>query len=144
MRFLLDTNVLSEAFKPRPDPRVETWIRAQPPEYLAISAMSMGEIWAGIYPLGYGHRRAMLTQWLWGVLPRRFADRILPVDTAVALEWGRLTAEAKRKGRKISVEDTLLVATARARKLTIVTRNVRHCGGWGAPVINPWSDKASD
>ena len=144
MRFLLDTNVLSEASKPRPDPRVETWIRTQPPEDLAISAMSMGEIWAGIYPLGYGHRRTMLAQWLWTVLPRRFANRILPVDAAVALEWGRLTARAKRTGRKISVEDTLLVATALARKLTIVTRNVRHCGGWGANVIKPWSDKASD
>lgn len=144
MQFLLDTNVLSEALKPRPDSAVEAWVDRQPPEELAISAISMGEIWAGIFPLGYGQRRTELTQWLWTVIPRRFSNRILPVDAAVALEWGRLTAEAKRKGRKISVEDTLLVATARSRKLTIVTRNVRHCGGWGADVINPWTDKASD
>ena len=144
MRFLLDTNVLSEQFKPRPESVVEAWISEQPPEDLAISAISMGEIWAGIFPLGYGQRRTELTQWLWTVIPRRFSNRILPVDAAVALEWGRLTAEAKRRGRKISVADTLLVATALVRKLTIVTRNVRHCGGWGAPVINPWTDKASD
>jgi toxin FitB len=144
MRFLLDTNVLSEQVKPRPDPRVEAWLDEQPLEDLAISAVSFGEIWAGVLPLGYGYRRTSLTQWLWTVIPRRFAHRILPVDAAVALEWGRLTAEAKRRGRKISVEDALLVATALARKLTIVTRNVRHCGGWGAPVINPWTNKASD
>ncbi|HEX2211720.1 MAG TPA: hypothetical protein VHG93_28795 [Longimicrobium sp.] len=66
------------------------------------------------------------------------------MNAAVALEWGRLTAEAKRRGRKISIQDALLVATALARKLTIVTRNVRHCGRWGAPVVNPWSDRASD
>ena len=144
MRFLLDTNVLSEPFKPRPDPRVEAWLDEQPPEDLAISALSFGEVWAGILPLGYGHRRITLTQWLWIALPRQYSGRIVSVDQAIALEWGRLTAEARRKGRRISVEDTLLVATARARKLTIVTRNVRHCGGWGAPVINPWTDEASD
>lgn len=144
MRFLLDTNVLSEAVKPRPDPRIETWMDEQPPEELAISALSLGEIWAGILALGYGHRRRLLTQWLWTALPRRYAGRIMPVNAAIALEWGRLTAEAKRSGRKISVEDALLVATALALKLTIVTRNVRHCGGWGAPVFNPWSGQSSD
>jgi predicted nucleic acid-binding protein len=144
MRFLLDTNVLSEPFKPRPDPRVEEWLDEQPPEHLAISALSFGEIWAGILPLGYGHRRKSLTQWLWTTLPRKYSGRIVPVNAAIALEWGRLTAEAKRRGRKISVEDMLLVATAVTLKLTIVTRNVRHCGGWGAPIINPWSGKASD
>lgn len=144
MRFLLDTNVLSEPFKPRPDSAVEAWVYAQPAEDLAISAVSMGEIWAGIFPLGYGQRRTQLTQWLWTVVPRRFSRRILPVDAAVALEWGRLTAEGRRRGRKIPVPDALLVATALSRKLTIVTRNVRHCAGWGAHVINPWSDRASD
>lgn len=144
MRFLLDTNVLSEPLKPRPDPRVEAWLNEQPPEDLAISALSFGEIWAGILQLGYGHRRITLTQWLWSVLPRRYFDRIVPVDPAISLEWGKLTAEAKRRGRPIEVPDALLVATARARKLTIVTRNVRHCDGWGANVINPWFEKASD
>jgi predicted nucleic acid-binding protein len=144
MRFLLDTNVLSEEFKPRPDPRVEAWLDEQPPEDLAISALSFGEIQAGVLRLGYGHRRMTLTRWLWTILPRRYFGRIVPVDPAISLEWGKLTAEAKRRGRRIEVPDALLVATARARKLTIVTRNVRHCGGWGANVINPWSGKTSD
>lgn len=144
MRFLLDTSVLSEPVKPRPDPRVEAWLDEQPLEDLAISALSFGEIWVGVLPLGYGHRRTSLTQWLWMVLPRRFAGRILPVNAVIALEWGRLTFEAKRRGRPIDVADALLVATALVRKLTIVTRNERHLAGWGPRVINPWSDRTSD
>lgn len=144
MRFLLDTNVLSEQVKPRPDPRVEAWLNEQPLEDLAISALSFGEIWAGVHPLGYGHRRTSLAQWLWTMLPRRFAGRILPVNAVVALEWGRLTAEAKRRGRKISVEDALLLATAAVHGLTIVTRNVRDFEDRGVRVINPWSGQASD
>ena len=84
----------------------------QPPEELAISTLSFGELWAGVISLGYGRRRAFLTQWLWTVIPDRFSGRIVPVTTMIALEWGRLTAEAKRKGRPIPVADALLVATA--------------------------------
>jgi predicted nucleic acid-binding protein len=143
MRFLLDTNVLSEPVSERPDASVRAWMAKQPVEEFAISAASFAEIWKGIVPLGQGRRRALLTRWV-AALPDEFAGRVLPVDVAISSEWGRLTAEAKAKGRLTDVVDLLLVATALVLRLTIVTRNVRHCAGWGAPVINPWSDKASD
>jgi predicted nucleic acid-binding protein len=143
MRFLLDTNVLSEPVSARPDARVMAWIEELPAEEVVISAASFAEIWKGIVSLGHGRRRAFLTRWVAG-LPDQFPSRVLHVDVAICSEWGRLVVEAKRRGRSIDLVDLLLVATALVLGLTIVTRNVRHCAGWGANVINPWSDKASD
>jgi toxin FitB len=143
MRFLLDTNVLSEPVQPRPDVRVAAWMAEQPAETLAISAASFAEIWKGIVPLGHCHRRALLMRWV-ASLPNEFPDRVLSVDSAISSEWGRLMAQAKARGRPIDFVDLLLVATALVLGLTIVTRNVRHCAGWGAEVINPWADRASD
>lgn len=143
MRFLLDTNVLSEPGSVWPDARVSAWMKNHPAEEFAISVASFAEIWKGIVPLGQGQRRAHLMRWV-DSLPDQFADRVLPVDVAISSEWGRLMAEAKAKGRPTDLVDLLLVATALVLGLTIVTRNVRHCAGWGADVINPWFDKASD
>jgi toxin FitB len=143
MRFLLDTNVLSEPVSVRPDARVTAWMEELPPEQVVISAASFAEIWKGIVSLGHGRRRSFLTRWV-ASLPYQFAGRVLSVDAAISSEWGRLMVEAKRKGRSVDIVDLLLVATALVLELTIVTRNVRHCAGWGADVINPWSEKASD
>lgn len=143
MRFLFDTNVLSEPVSERPNASVIAWMDELPAEEVVISAASFAEIWKGIVPLGHGRRRALLTRWV-ANLPEEFAERILPVDASISSEWGRLMALAKARGRLIDVVDLLLVATALVLGLTIVTRNVRHCAGWGADVINPWTDKASD
>lgn len=144
MRFLLDTNLLSETMRARPDAGVTAWMAEQPSQELAVSALTFGEIRSGIVRMQEGRRKTELTRWLFGTLPERFAGRVLPVDDPVALEWGRLTAEAEMRGRKLQPVDALIVATARVRDLIIVTRNERHCAGWGAPLINPWSDRASD
>ncbi|HYR11157.1 MAG TPA: PIN domain-containing protein, partial [Longimicrobium sp.] len=125
MRFLLDTNVLSEPVSARPDARVSTWMDEQPAEEFAISVASFAEIWKGIVPLGHGRRRALLTRWV-DSLPDQFSGRVLSVDAAISSEWGRLTAEVKAKGRSTDFVDLLLVATALVLGLTIVTRNVRH------------------
>jgi predicted nucleic acid-binding protein len=143
MQYLLDTNVLSERVRLQPDARVAAWMAEQPTEALAISAVSFAEIWKGIVPLGHGRRRALLMRWV-ASLPDEFSGRVLPVDIAICSEWGRLMVEARARGRSIGAADLLLVATALVLGLTIVTRNVRHCAGWGARVINPWIGKASD
>jgi predicted nucleic acid-binding protein len=139
MPFLLDTNLLSELTKDAPDVKVKNWIRSQPQEELVVSALSFGEIQAGMLMMDEGRKKSRLRQWLEHMLKEQFSGRVLSVDEAIALEWGRLTAEGKRKGRSIDLVDLLLVATALVLGLTIVTRNVRHCAGWGAPTINPWT-----
>lgn len=139
MRFLLDTNLLSEMTKDEPDPGVRSWLKSQPEQELAVSALSFGEIHFGIHLLADGRKKSRLRRWLDRALAQQFSGRVLPVDEAVSLEWGRLAAQARVTGRAIETVDALLVATAIVRNLTIVTRDARHCAGWGAPHINPWS-----
>ena len=140
MRFLLDTNLLSEGAKPRPDTGVVAWLGEQPPLDLAISALTLGEICKGIDLLDPGVRRDRLESWLATDLPRQFLGRVLPIDESVSIEWGRLSAAARRSGRHLPLVDGLLVATAMVHGLVLVTRNERDCAGWDTPILNPWSD----
>lgn len=138
MRYLLDTMVLSEPVRLAPEPAVVEWLRAQAPLDLAISALTLGEFEKGVALLATGRRRDALAAWLAAELPAQFRDRVLAVDQGVALSWGRLTAEGQREGRPLPVIDGLLLATAAAHRLTLVTRNERDCAGRGVPVLNPW------
>lgn len=139
MRFLLDTNVLSEPARPQPEPSVLEWMRAQSSLDLAISVLTLGEIEKGITLLPSGRRRSALESWLASDLPRQFTGRVLAVDTDVALTWGRLSAEGRRVGRELPVIDGLLLATAAVHGLTLVTRNEGDCRNRGIPVFNPWT-----
>jgi len=139
MRYLVDTNVISEAIKPRPDTRVETWLRNQPSLDLALSALTYGEIRKGILLLADGRRKQLLERWLATELPLQFAGRVLPVGEPIALEWGRLLVEGRRKGRELPPIDGLLIATASVHGLILVTRNERDCANRGVPILNPWS-----
>lgn len=140
MRYLLDTNVLTEPAKPHPDPNVVAWLQAQSPLDLAVSVLTFGEVQKGVSLLPAGTRRDALETWLRTDLPRQFTGRLLPVDGSVALEWGRLAAEGRKAGRELPVVDGLLLATCAAHGLTLVTRNERDCGDRGVPILNPWLD----
>lgn len=144
MRFLLDTNLLAETINPRPDPGVLAWIDSQPAEDLAISVLVLGEVQRGVSRLPEGRRRAELKRWLDEILRTDYEGRTVPVNNVIALEWGRVSGEAMKRGRTIPDPDGLLVATAIVLNLTLVTRNERHCAGWGAPLINPWSGETRD
>jgi predicted nucleic acid-binding protein len=138
LRFLIDTNVLSEGARPAPDERVAHWLRAQPPLDLAISVLTLGEVQRGIELLPSGRRRSALESWLATDLPQQFQGRVLAVDTAVAIEWGRLSARSRTSGRHLPIVDGLLLATAAVHGLSLVTRNEADCAARGVPVINPW------
>jgi predicted nucleic acid-binding protein len=143
MRYLLDTNVLSEAARgPRESP-VLAWLRAQAPLDLAISVLTIGEIQKGVALLADSKRRAQLDRWLNTELPRQFLDRVIPIDDAVARAWGRLRAAGRKQGRELPVIDGLLLATALVHELTFVTRNEADCAGRGIPVLNPWQQGES-
>jgi len=138
LRYLLDTNVLSEPAKPRPDANVIAWLEKRTALELAISALTIGEIAQGVRMLPEGSKRERLTAWLSVDLVRHFAGRVLPVDEAVALAWGGLMAEARAERRPLAAIDGLLLATAAVHDLTLVSRNERDCVGRGVPVVNPW------
>ena len=139
MRFLLDTNALSDAVKPKPDGGLVEWLAAQSALDLGISVLTLGEIRRGILLLPESGKRERLHQWLRGELTRQFTDRVLPVDEAVALAWGGLGVEGLQAGRPLPVIDGLLLATAAVNGLTFVTRNERDCAERGVPILNPWS-----
>jgi predicted nucleic acid-binding protein len=136
--------MVSEAIKPQPDPGAQAWIEAQPPEDLAISSLALGEIQRGVIRLPVGRRRAALDRWLTHEVQVDYDGKTIGIDDAIALEWGRVSGEAMKRGRTLPDTDGLLVATAIVLNLTLVTRNERHCAGWGAPLINPWSGESRD
>jgi hypothetical protein len=140
VRYLLDTNVLSEAVKPAAARGVTRFLAETSALELAISVLTVGEIRQGVMLLDPGGKRARLEEWLSVSLLRQFTGRVLPVDEAVALAWGRLAAEGRRTGRPLAVIDGLLLATAEVNGLTFVTRNERDCGDRGVAIVNPWGD----
>lgn len=136
MSYLIDTNVLSELRRKRPDAGVVSWLANRPTDTLFLSVLSLGEIRKGIEALNDPRRIHALTDWLEIELPRFFMGRLLPVDEAVADRWGRLQVAAKRP---LPVIDSLLAATAHEHGLVLVTRNVSDFEGLPVQLFNPWS-----
>jgi toxin FitB len=137
--FLLDTNVISELVKPKPEPRVTRWIDATDEGLLWLSVLTWGEIRKGIASLPNASRRVPLETWLDHELALRFAGRILPIDQAVADRWGWIAAKALAVKSALPVIDGLLAATAMQHNLTLVTRNTRDVAVAGVAVFNPWT-----
>ena len=136
--FLLDTNVISELVKPRPEATVTAWIEGTDESLLYLSVLTLGEIRRGIAALPQSRRRATLEAWLDKDLRARFEDRILVVDQEVADRWGLLTAAARNSGIVLPVIDGLLAATAMEHNLTLVTRDTGQIPFVGVSVFNPW------
>jgi toxin FitB len=136
--FLLDTNCISELVRPKPEPRVVDWMEAADEALLYLSVLTIGEIRRGVAGLPQGIRRTRLETWLEVKLPARFAGRIVPIDAAIADRWGLIAAEAKRRGKPLSVIDGLLAATALHRNLTVVSRNAGDFTIAQLQVLNPW------
>src|SRR6266567_5477110 len=136
--FLLDTNCIFELVRPKLDRRVEAWMDAADETMLYLSVLTLGEIRKGAAGLANGKHRTHLETWLKVELPSRFSGRILPIDVAIADRWGFLAAEAKRKGKPLSIIDGLLAATALHHNLTVVSRNADDFNNTPAQFLNPW------
>jgi predicted nucleic acid-binding protein len=139
LSFLLDTNVVSEWTKPRPNAGVIAWLSEADEDQIYLSVVTFAEVRYGIERLPPGRRRRELDAWLRGELPRRFEGRIILIDGAVGDEWGRLTARQESRGRGIATMDALIAATALVHDLTLVTRNEEDFRGALKSVLNPWT-----
>jgi toxin FitB len=137
--FLLDTNVVSEWARPRPDLGVTTWLAAVDENRAFLSVVTLAELRHGIERLPAGGRRRRLDAWLREELSTRFEGRVLAIDTMVADVWGRLVAHRRRSGRPISAMDAFIAATAVIHDLSLVTRNVADFEGTAVPLVNPWA-----
>ncbi len=138
-RFLLDTNVVSEATKVRPDRTAQAWLASQRLDECCVSALTLGEIQFGISRLSAAARQNELTRWLHAELIPAFRDRILAFDRDVALAWGELVALAVAQGKTLPIVDSQIAATAKAHGLTLATRNLRDFSELGIELIDPWS-----
>ncbi len=135
MNYLIDTNIISEVRKgPRCDPNVASWYEKIDDASLYLSVLVIGEIRKGIErirPKDNAQANA-IEKWLQAA-DKAFGERILPVDRAVANEWGRLNAS-----RPLPVIDGLLAATAKTHRMTLVTRNTADIAGLDVYILNPF------
>lgn len=138
MSYLLDTNVVSEWTKPRPNPGVIEWLSQVDEDEVFLSVVTFAELRHGIERLPSGRRRRQLDEWLRGELALRFEGRIVLIDGAVADEWGRLVARQEARGRPIAAMDGLVAAAAQVHALTLVTRNAADFQVSVKSVLNPW------
>lgn len=134
---MLDTCVVSELAKPKPNAELVRWFAYERADDLFLSAITVGEIRRGAAQLAPGRRRAALTAWT-DRLRHSFAGRILPVDEAVAVRWAEIAARAERSGKPKPLADGLIAATALQHDLTLATRNVDDCEPFGVVLFNPW------
>ena len=142
--FLLDTNILSELRRPRPERKVVAFVAAQALEALYVSAVTLAEIRFGIERVADAGRRAALNDWLAHKVRPMFEQRVLPVSEDVMFKW-RLLVEAGRKARHtFSQPDLIIAATALHHGLTVVSRDTRDYERAGVAVLNPWVADADD
>jgi toxin FitB len=137
MRYLLDTNIVSNITKPAPSESLVAWMAEQADTDLFVASLTVAEIMRGILEKPAGKKRSQLEAWFSGPEGPQalFADRILAFDTKAALIWGRLMADGKRKGRPRSGLDTIIAAIAEANGCVVVTDNEKGFGG--IDIVNP-------
>ncbi|QEE43409.1 type II toxin-antitoxin system VapC family toxin (plasmid) [Rhizobium sp. WL3] len=137
MRYLLDTNILSNITKPEPSVSLLTWMAEQADTDLFIASLTVAEIHRGILEKPLGKKRATLEKWFAGTEGPQslFAGRVLPFDEKAALIWGELMAQGKAAGRPRSALDTIVAAIAQSNGCIVVTDNERDFHG--IEIINP-------
>lgn len=136
--FLLDTNVLSELRRPRPDPRVVAFVGAQPLERLFVSTVTFAEIRFGIELVADIHKRAQLNDWLQLQLRPMFGYRVLPVSEDVMFKWRLMVEQGRKAGRTFSQPDLIIAATAAQHGLAVVSRDAAGYAGTGVALVDPW------
>lgn len=137
MSYLIDTNVISEPRRKRPDQNVVSWLAGISDNEAHISAITIGEIKKGAEKRVSSKERSDLLSWL-DRLRVRFAGRILPLTEETFVVWGKLIAEFEKRGKPRSAVGSLLEATALEHDLVLVTRNVRDFRDSRVTILNPW------
>jgi toxin FitB len=138
--WLLDTNILSELRRPKPERRVLAFVASQPLDGLYVSTVTLAEIRFGIERLPDTTLRAQLGDWLAHRIRPLFEQRTLPVSEDILFKWRILVEEGRKCGHTYSQPDLFIAATALHHGLTVVSRGVADYSKTGVPVFNPWAD----
>jgi toxin FitB len=138
--WLLDTNILSELRRPKPEPKITAFIAAQPLESLYISTVTLAEIRFGIELLSDASRRSELNDWLSRKVRPMFDHRVLEITEDIMLKWRLLVEEGRKVGHTFSQPDLIIPATAQHHGITVVTGDTSEYAKARVPVFNPWTD----
>jgi len=139
MSYLLDTNVISEPKRKRPDQNVIRWLGSVDDAEIYLSVLTVGEMKKGAVKLPSGRNRVLVQNYLEKVR-NRFTGRILPITERTFLVWGKMMAEFEQRGIVRPALDSLLEATALEHDLILLTRNVRNFQHSSVTILNPWED----
>jgi predicted nucleic acid-binding protein len=139
--WLLDTNILSELRRPRPDRNVVAFVADQPLELLYVSTVTFAEIRFGIELVEDAGRRAELNAWLANKVRPMFEQRVLAISEDIMFKWRLLVEEGRKVGHIFSQPDLMIAATALHHGLTVVSRDVSEYQKARVPVLNPWLDQ---
>jgi predicted nucleic acid-binding protein len=137
--WLLDTNIVSELRKPKPEPKVVAFVKEQPLEALYISVVTLAEIRFGIELLPDATRRAALVDWLAHKVRPLFEGRVLAISEDVMVKWRLLVEEGRKAGHTFSQPDLIIAATAQHHGLTVVSRDTKEYQAARVEVFNPWA-----
>ncbi len=136
--WLLDTNILSELRRPRPEPKVLAFISAHPLDRHYVSAVTFAEMRFGVELVADANKRAELNEWLAHTVRPTFEERVLQVTEDVMFKWRLLVEESRKAGHTFSQPDLIIAATALHHGLTVVTRDTSDYERARVPVFNPW------
>jgi predicted nucleic acid-binding protein len=142
VRYLLDTNVVSELIAREPDPRVVRWVDDLDPHGVYLSVVTVGELQKGIEKLPDSRRKTDLRGWLEGDLLVRFDGRMLVLDVGAMLAWGAMMGRLERAGRPLPAMNSIIAALALHHDCTLATRNEADFEGTDVRVANPWRQDA--
>ena len=138
MKYILDTNVISEAINKQPNLQVMNWLRGMDAQDLYLSVVTVGEIKKGVEKLPESHRKQTIKDWFENDLLIKFDGQILTLDLSIILVWGKLVGELEQQGRKLPALDSLIAATAKYYNYTLVTRNEKDFAGIDITIFNPF------
>lgn len=139
MKYLLDTCVISELIKQKPNQKVVQWISNIEEARLFISVLTIGELHKGIEKLPESRKKSTLHKWLTYDLKKRFKNKIINFDIQTATTWGKIQAKSELLGKTLPAIDGLIVATGLFHDLVIVTRDIKDMKVSGVDLLNPWA-----
>ncbi len=138
MKYLLDTCVISELIKPKPDKKVVAWLKKQNERDLFLSVLTFGEIEKGIEKSAEPNRKNKLRLWVEEDLKQRFEGRVLAIDMQVASKWGEIQGKSELAGKPLPAIDGLIAVTGLVNNCVVVTRNISDMRESLAELYNPW------
>ena len=142
MKYLLDTCVVCEIIKPKPDKNVVTWLKSQNEDDLFLSVLTFGEIEKWIEKATDATRKRKLQLWVADDLKKRFEGRVIPIDTAVAVKWGEIQGAAELSGKPMPTIDGLIAVSGYVHDCVVVTRNTADMVQSKAALFDPWLEGA--